>query len=79
MRSSFFCTVVLFFSRLYLKHRINILHLFIYVIIIIISLLLVFELNDKLTYRKLFLQSSRYLKSFQKGTENGYVASLLEI
>ena len=72
MRSSFFCTVVLFFSRLYLKHRINILHLFIYVIIIIIiifiiiiSLLLVFELNDKLTYRKLFLQSSRYLKSFQ--------------
>ena len=78
MRSSFFCTVVLFFSRLYLKHRINIFHLFIYVIIII-SLLLVFELNDKLTYRKLFLQSSRYLKSFQKGTENGYVASLLEI
>ena len=35
------------------------------IIIIIISLLLVFELNDKLTYRKLFLQSSRYLKSFQ--------------
>ena len=66
MRSSCFCTVVLFFFKIIFKHRINIIRLFIYVIIII-SLLLVFELDDKLTYSMLFLQSSRYKNPLSKG------------
>ena len=54
------------FFKIIFKHRINIIRLFIYVIIII-SLLLVFELDDRLTYSMLFLQSSRYKNPLSKG------------